>query len=216
MKKLLGLLLLLALSTVVLSSCQTLQLDAAPKPTITIPTPTVETSANTEKKSEDDDENSPDCVRAKPEPVIDAEIFQKTNFTLKKNKEFPFEYRGYETVEFEGGDKLLIENVGCENFTLIFHFETDKFSGKTADAKFWYENAAKLIEKTMKGLREPNYIDDQVKALNSYIEKNKKLEFDREIEVQGEGIRENVSLKKVKKLKNKKVEIVLSFNTGPL
>lgn len=216
MRKLLSSFLLLVFLVVAFSSCKTIHSDARINSTSETPQPTVDNSANTKTIVADDDQNSPECVRSKPEPIINKEVFPRTAFRLEKNKKYPFEYLGYETVEFENGDRLLIENTGCENYTLVFRFETSRFSGKTNDAKFWYEKSAELIGQVIDGIREPNTINDQVKALNSYIEKDDPLKFNEEIEVAGEGIKENVRLGKIKKLKNKKVEIVLSFNTGPL
>lgn len=216
MTKLSGSFLLLAFLVIAFSNCKTIHSDARINSTSGNPLPTVDNSANTKTIAADDDQNSPECVRAKPEPIINKEVFPKTTFKLEKNKKRPFEYLGYETVEVENGDRLLIENIGCENYTLVFRFVTSRFSGKTNDARFWYEKSAELIGQMMNGIREPNTITDQVKALNSYIEKDNPLKFNEEIEIADEGIKENVRLEKIKKLKNKKVEIVLSFNTGPL
>ena len=198
MKKLSSLSLLIAFSVVAFSGCQTLRPDAQMRSPSAKPQPSVDNSANT-KTIADDDQNSPECVRAKPEPIINKEVFTRTSFKLEKNSEFPFEFRGYETIEFENGDKLLIKNLGCENFTLKFHFETDRFPNKTNDIRFWYQTAADLMTQTMKGIREPNYIIEQVQALNSYIEKNKRHKFNEEIEV-GDGSKETVTLEKIKKI----------------
>lgn len=182
--------------------------------------PTVDTkpkvNINTDRHNAVDDENSFECVRAEPEPIINKEIFPNTTFRLEKNKEFPFESLGYETVEFENGDKLLIENIGCENFTLVFHFETKRFLHDTDDARFWYKTAAGLIAQTNKGILESYKINNGLKALNSHIEKNKNLKFDEEIDYCGADIRCVITLDKVMKLENKKVEITVSFGTGPL
>lgn len=157
-----------------------------------------------------------ECVRAEPEAIVDRKVFPKTTFRLEKNKEFPTEILGYETVEFENGDKLLIENVGCENFTLIFHFETDRFLHDTEDVRFWYKTSAELVSQTMKGLRETYSIKSGLKALNSHIKKTKQLKFAEEIDYCGTEIRCVVSLDEVKKLENNKVEIIVAFGTGPL
>ncbi len=89
-----------------------------------------------------------ECVRSEPEPIIKKEILPKTAFHIEKNKEFPFQHLGYETVEFQNGDKLLIENIGCENYTLVFNFETGRFNKDENDVRFWYETVVKLIEET--------------------------------------------------------------------
>lgn len=187
--------------------------SATAQPTIET-TPKVDVISNQANAA--NDENSFECVRAEPEPIIKKEVFPKTTFRLEKNKEFPHQNLGYETVEFENGDKLLIENVGCENYTLIFHFETDRFTGKTDDVRFWYKTAAELIAQVNKGTNEPYLIKSGLKALNSYIKKNEQLKFAEEIDFGGSEIREVVTFNEIKKLKNDKVEIIISFGAGPL
>lgn len=182
--------------------------------------PTVETKpsvkVNSNQVNAANDENSFECVRAEPEPIIKKEVFPKTTFRLEKNKEFPHQNLGYETVEFENDDKLLIENIGCENFTLVFHFETDRFNGKTDDVRFWYKIATELLAQTDKGIGEQYSIKNELKALNSHIKKTKQLKFNEEIDYCGTEIRCVILLDEVKKLENNNMEIIVSFGTGPL
>jgi hypothetical protein len=207
---------LLGLSLFIFSGCDSLQSNSQLVSKNGAAESKVGNSSNTKIASDDDDKNSPECVRAKPVAIIKKEKFPNATFKLEKNKNFPFEYLGYETVQFDNGDKLLIENIGCENFTLIFRFETNRFSGKSNDVRFWYKKAGQLISEVLIGINEPNLISDQVKGLNSYVEKNKRLKYNKEIIVSDEGIKENVKLEKVKFLKNKRIRITLHFNTGPL
>lgn len=161
-------------------------------------------------------ENSFECVRAEPEPIIKKEVFPKTAFRLEKNKEFPFENLGYETVEFENGDKLLIENIGCENYTLIINFETGRFEKDENDVRFWYETAVKLIEAAQKGIREPYLVKNGVKALKKYVKTDDKPEFSKEINFGGTEIKDIVIFQRVEKLDNGRYKVKISFGTGPL
>lgn len=183
------------------------------QPTIT---PTPQTEALAAPPGATNNEDSFECVRAVPEPIIRKEVYPETTFRLEKNREFPFQNLGYETVEFANGDKLLIEHLGCENFTLIFRFETGRFSGKSADARFWYHAAAELLAQTDKGTREQYKLKSELKALNSYIKKTKRLKFDEEIDYCGTDIKCVISLDEVKELKDNRVEIVVSTGIGPL
>ncbi len=212
MKNIFNRFLLIVLSIVIFNGCNTSQSISLPSKE----SKSADAISSKTKNVGDDDKNSPECVRAKPESIIKKEKFPNTTFRLEKNKDFPFEYLGYETIQFDNGDLLSIENVGCENFTLIFRFETNRFSPKSDAVRFWYKKNVELIEDTLIGMREPNLISDQIKALSSYIKKTKQLKFDTEIEVQDDGIKETVMLKKVRKLKNGKFIVTLSFNTGPL
>ncbi len=181
--------------------------------------PTVEptTKINSETtQAKADGKSSFECVRPEPEPIIKKEVFPDTTFRLEKNKEFPFQHLGYETVEFKNGDKLLIENVGCENFTLILHFEVAGFPDKMDDTRFWYKKSADLIAQANKGINDIYLINGGLKALNSYIKKNKQLEFKKEIDFGGSEIKYVVSLDEVEKLKDNRVEITVSFGAGAL
>ena len=171
---------------------------------------------NSNQNKTTNDENAFECVRSEPAPIIKKSVFPNTIFRLKKNKEYPFQNLGYETVTFTNGDKLLIENIGCENYTLIFHIQTSRFLGKEDDARFWYKTAAQIMAQVNKGISDPYITKIGLKALNTYIKKNKKLKFDMEIDFGGSVIRSVVTLNEIKKIKNNRVEIVLSFGTGPL
>jgi len=223
MKKSLNLFLLSSFLVVLSSGCS-IQSAANIKAVSADAQPTVDIFANTKpnvsanvNQTNAVNNDSYECARSTPKSIIKRRVFSKTNFTLQKNKDFPFESIGFETVEFENGDKLIIENTGCENYTLIFRFQTSRFSGKSEDARFWYRAAVQLIEQTRKGLvDETNLVTNGTKALNLYIKNNKTLKFDEEIDFGGTEIRDVVTLSKVKKPKGNRYKIELSFGIGPL
>lgn len=159
---------------------------------------------------------SSECVRAAPQPIVIKRFFPKTTFLLKKNKAYPFELTGFETVNLKNGDKLVIENGGCENFSLSFRFETSRFIGKPTDAKFWYQKAIQLMQKIQSGIDAPIAIRKGIKALNSYLQKTLHPKFNQEIDFGGREIRDVTSLVGVKKLRQKSYNIELFFTTGPL
>ena len=159
---------------------------------------------------------SSECVRGAPQPIVIRKRFPKTVFSLRKNKAYPFELTGFETVNFKNGGKLVIENGGCENFTLIFRFETGRFSGKPNDVKFWYQKAIQLMQEIQSGIKAPVAIRKGVKALNSYLQKTLHPKFNQEIDFGGREIRDVTSLIGVKKLSQKNYKIELFFTTGPL
>jgi len=157
-----------------------------------------------------------ECVRATPEPIIKKEVYPRTTFVRRKNRSFPFNDIGFETVKFKNGEKLIIEHTGCENYTLIFRFETNRFKGKTADARFWYKTAVELMRQAKKGFGSNALLDNGVKALSSYIKNNKTLKYAEEISFGGEEIRDVVFLSQVKKLRGNSYKVELSFGSGPL
>ena len=157
-----------------------------------------------------------ECVRAAPEPIIKKEVFPQTTFLRRKSKSFPFNDIAFETVKFKNGEKLIIEHAGCENYTLIFRFETNRYKGKSGGARFWYKTAVELMRQAKKGFGSNYLLDNGIKALSSYLKNNKTLKYDEEISFGAEEIRDVVSLSQVKKLKGNKYEVELSFGTGPL
>ena len=219
MKKIENLILLFCFLTIFLCGCETQsasineQISAKPQPTATA-TPIAEgdpTNSNKETKSQEFE-----CVRAKPEAIINNSIFPDTTFKLEKNKEFPKQETGFESVKFKNGDKLIIENTGCENYTLIFRFETGRFSNNPDNIRLWYKNAVSLMEQTIKGIREPNLLVRGTKALKSYLKKTKTPQFNEEIDFGGKEIREVVSIAKVEKLSEKNYQVEVSYGVGPL
>jgi len=159
---------------------------------------------------------SDECARSEPEAIIKRDVFPKTTFRLKRNKTYPYQKLGYETVDFENGDKLLIEHTGCENFTLVFHYETHRFSRATKDVQFWHETSISLVEKTVKGIEKTELPKNGLKALISHIEKSEQLRYKELVEFCKSEIGCVVSLDGVKRLENEGVEIVISFGIGPL
>lgn len=191
------------------------------------PTTPTQTNVNESSDKKSDSENNQteasnkqdsfECVRATPESILKKKHFVESNFTLRKNEEYPFQMLGFETAKFKNGDKLMIENIGCENYTLVFRFETERFSGKIDDATYWYQTALQLIEQTRKGIAdETNLVKNGTKAISSYIRKNRKPTFDEEIDFGGKEIRSVVTISKPIKRSENNVEVEVSFGTGPL
>ena len=146
---------------------------------------------------------SPECTRDIPESITDKTVFPLSRFRLRMNTKYPFEHLGYETIDFENGDELLIENIGCENFTLVFRYETSRFSHDLKDAKFWYKTAIELVSDTIKGIEKIPLPKNGLKALKEHINKNKKLKFKEQIEFCESETKCVVSVDGVKKLGKK-------------
>lgn len=159
-----------------------------------------------------------DCVRAVPVPIIKKSVFPNTTFKLSENKEYPAEKIGTETVKLNQSDSLVIENRGCENYTLTFKFTTAKFSTALSNTKFWYAKAIELVEQTKKGIRKEDIrlISDGIATLKKYARNRKNPKYENHLIYNDSEIKESVALKGVKKLKNGKYEIEVSFGVGPL
>lgn len=163
------------------------------------------------------DENSSECVRAKPAPILIKRKFPNKTFRLRKNKEFPFEYVGFETVRLKNGDNLTIKNYGCENYSLDFRFETKRFKGSLKRAKYWYQAAVQLMNSVIGGLKKNQYLPRAgTKALKEHIKKSKTLRFDDYVYFLDTEIKEAFHLATVKKSANGKYVVEISFGVGPL
>ena len=178
------------------------------------PTPaTVETKYATPQP---DDGN--ECVRAKPEPVIKTTKFANTSFRLEKNKQAPYQDVGYETVKFDNGDELEIENTGCENYTLIFKFRTKRFSKAQDDTKYWYAKAVEMLELVKPGIVYENsaFVTRGTAALKKHTAGKKALKYGDSIDFGKGEIGESVVLEKVTSLDDGRYEVKVSFGIGPL
>jgi len=88
-----------------------------------------------------------DCSRATPDNIIDYSVFPGTKFLLTDDS-----LNGYNWVNFNNSDKLLVINCGCTDFTLVFQFTTTRYSADTTNYTYWYPKAAELLAEVAKGV----------------------------------------------------------------
>jgi len=88
-----------------------------------------------------------DCSRATPDNIIDYSVFPGAKFLLTDDS-----LNGYNWVNFNNGDKLLVINCGCTDFTLVFQFKTTRYSADTSNYTYWYPKAAELLAEVAKGV----------------------------------------------------------------
>jgi hypothetical protein len=167
---------------------------------------TVTPQDNTEKQV-----RPSDCTRGTPEPVVKKDIFPKTTFKLQTDS-----LTAYETVDFDNGDKLIIENAGCEYYVLTFRFETTRFQNDTTNSKYWFDKAIQLINETAKGIDAPVALDNGITALTAYSNKTDTPKFREEIDYGETEIRNFVTVDRVEKMSDKKYAVELTFAVGPL
>lgn len=153
-----------------------------------------------------------DCVRSLPEPILLKEYLPDAQFEFLKK-----ERKGIETASFGNGDRLTIENSGCEFFVLSFHFETNRFQADLNNTDYWYDAALQLMNEILPGVDSPLDIESGNKKLVRYIAKNKsKLKFNTEIDYGEDDIRSFIYLDPVEKLDDGKFSINISYAFGPL
>lgn len=152
-----------------------------------------------------------DCVRGKADPIVKKSVFPNSVFKLNADS-----LTAIEKIDLKSGDKVIIENTGCEYYVLSFRIETSKYQADTTDIPFWYNKAYLLVTEISKGIDSPIQIEKGLEYLKSYIDKNQKLELGEEIEFGGNDIRDFLSVNRIQKLTDKKFAIEISFATGPL
>ncbi|WP_036679362.1 hypothetical protein [Daejeonella oryzae] len=152
-----------------------------------------------------------DCVRGKAEPIVKKSVFPNCVFKLNADG-----LTAIEKIELGNGDKVTIENTGCEYYVLNFRIETSKYQADTTDIPFWYNKAYLLMTELSKGIDSPIQINKGLEYLKIYMDKNQKIELGEEIDFGGNDIRDFLSLNRIEKLTENKFAIEISFATGPL
>src|SRR5665213_227066 len=88
-----------------------------------------------------------DCNRATPGKIINDSVFPGTKFMLAKDS-----MNGYTWLNFKNGDKLFIIDCGCTDFTWVFQFTSNRYSGDTTNMKYWYLKASELLRNAAIGV----------------------------------------------------------------
>lgn len=157
------------------------------------------------------------CVRSIPEPIVKKNVFPNTHFALKD-----IDYvgvvvpLGLETMQLSNGDKVIITNSGCENFTLSFQFETSRFTGKVQDTKYWLARSVELMKLIEPGLKTSLNLKQGINMLEQYTKTVANPMIGQEIDYGDQEIRSVVQLADVKQLGNQNFTMKVIFSTGPL
>jgi hypothetical protein len=157
------------------------------------------------------------CVRAVPTSIVKKAIFRNSSFVLNYTPSGEFKIPiGIETVRLPNGDKLTIENNGCEFFTLTFKFETARKSKSLGNRRYWSKQIVKLMRQVEPGVASPLSLKRGITALETYILRQPKLNFGQEIDYGGKEIRSFVAIDRIERISTSRVGLVVRFSTGPL
>lgn len=155
-------------------------------------------------------EDDSGCVRGQAEPIVRKSVYPNAVFKLNSDN-----HSGTEVVNFENGDKLTIENGGCEYYVLAFRFETSRFQADTTDILFWLDKGITLMSEVEDGI-DSYYVTQGIKGLKDFLKTSNNLTLGEEIVFNDSDIRDFASVDRIQKITDKKYAIEISFATGPL
>jgi hypothetical protein len=162
-------------------------------------------------------EQTVDCARSIPTPIVKKSVFPNTRFVLNKLNENGLTIaEGIETIRLKNGDQLIITQSGCESVTINFRFQTSLMSGKRTDARYLYQQSARLMRQISPGVKSPVYLQRGILALEKAATQKTPPAIDREIDYGNRDIRSVFKLSPGQQLANKKRVVEILFYYGPL
>ncbi|MBI1306636.1 MAG: hypothetical protein GC181_08485 [Bacteroidetes bacterium] len=151
-----------------------------------------------------------DCVRGRPERVIDSTLYPNSSFVLIN------ETNAIESVKSPTGDSLFIHHGGCEYYVLKYQYKTSRFSGDSADCRFWLSNAALLLMEFNPANLSPVNLKIASDSIKKYLNAPGIKSFDEPIYLNDSEIMEIFTLKPIRKLSRKSYLVEFEFSIGPL
>lgn len=151
-----------------------------------------------------------DCVRGIAEPILKKDFYPNSIFKLNADS-----ITAIETVDFKNGDKLIIENDGCEYYVLTFRFETSRFQADTTNILFWLDKSHKLLTEVEQGINS-SMVTDGILGIKTFLDSKKSIVLGEEIVFNDSEIRFFGLIRRVQKITDKQYGIEITFAVGPL
>jgi hypothetical protein len=173
----------------------------------------IATYNTTDSTKTTDDFDDSDCIRGQAKSVIKKTVYPNSTFKLNEDN-----HTGIETIDLKNGDKLIINNWGCEYYVLTFRFETERFNADTTNNIYWLNKATILMKEIEKGIDAPLNIKGGIDAIPIYLSSldSRSYNLGEEIVYDDNVIRDFVTLDRIQKINDRRFAIEISFATGPL
>ncbi len=163
-------------------------------------------------KTGDDFDNS-ECIRGQAESVTKKTIYPNAIFKINSDN-----HTGIETVDLKNGERLIINNWGCEYFVLTFRIETERFQADTTNTIYWLDKAVILMREIENGIDAPLNIQGGIEAIPIHMASmdSRTYELGEAIVFKDDIIRDFVTLDRIQRINDKRFALEISFATGPL
>lgn len=163
-------------------------------------------------KAGDDFDNS-ECIRGQAESVTKKTIYPNAIFKINSDN-----HTGIETVDLKNGERLIINNWGCEYFVLTFRIETERFQADTTNTIYWLDKAVILMREIENGIDAPLNIQGGIEAIPIHMASmdSRTYELGEEIVFKDDIIRDFVTLDRIQRINDKRFALEISFAKGPL
>jgi hypothetical protein len=121
-------------------------------------------------------------------------------------------------VDLKNGERLIINNWGCEYFVLKFRIETERFQADTTNTIYWLDKAVILMKEIENGIDAPLNIQGGIESIRIHMASmdSRTYELGEEIVFKDDIIRDFVTLDRVQRINDKRFALEISFATGPL
>lgn len=151
-----------------------------------------------------------DCVRGVAEPILKKSIFPNSTFKLNTDH-----LTAIETTDLKSGDRLIIENDGCEYYVLAFRFETSRFQGDTTNVLFWLDKGHTLLTEVEEGINS-SHVTDGIRGIKTFLETKKNITLQEEINFNDSEIRFFGLVRRIQKITSSRYGVEIVFAVGPL
>jgi hypothetical protein len=150
------------------------------------------------------------CIRGQAQPIVIPGILGHSQFKLNGDG-----ITGTEKLLLSNGDSLIINNWGCEYYSLTFRFVTNKYLSDTTNIDYWLDKAVGLMKDISNGIAPPVDIMTGTDLL-SQASKKEEYELGQWITYGNETMSNIVTLDRIKSNGNRYFTIEITYSAGPL